>query len=43
MVTPSSHDLGERVALFVLSGETVRHAADVFGVIGLLPVLWTRR
>jgi transposase len=43
MVTPSSHDLGERVALFVLSGETVRHAADVFGVSVASVVTWTER
>jgi transposase len=32
MVKPYSDDLRERVALFVLSGETVRHAAEVFRV-----------
>jgi transposase len=43
MVTPASDDLGERVALFVLSGETVRHAADVFGVSVASEVTWTER
>ncbi len=43
MGTPASDDPGERVALFVLSGETVRHAADVFGVSMASVVTWTER
>ena len=43
MVKPYSDDLRERVALFVLSGETVRHAADVFRVSVSSAVKWTQR
>jgi transposase len=41
MVKPYSDDLRERVALFVLSGETVRHAAEVFRVSVASGVKWT--
>ena len=43
MVKPYSDDLRERVALFVLSGETVRHAAEVFRVSVASAVKWTQR
>lgn len=43
MVKPYSDDLRERVALFVMSGETVRHAAEVFRVSVASVVKWTRR
>lgn len=43
MVKPYSDDLRERVALFVLSGETVRHAAEVFRVSVASVVKWTQR
>ena len=43
MVKPYSDDLRERVALFVLSGETVRRAAEVFRVSVASAVKWTQR
>lgn len=43
MVKPYSDDLRERVALFVISGETVRHAAEVFRVSVASVVKWTQR
>lgn len=43
MVRPCSDDLRERVALFVLSGETVRHAAEMFRVSVASVVRWTQR
>ena len=43
MVKPYSDDLRERVALFVLSGATVRHAAEVFRVSVASAVKWTQR
>jgi transposase len=43
MVKPYSNDLRERVALFVLSGETVRHAAEVFRVSVASAVKWAQR
>ena len=43
MVKPYSDDLRERVALFVLSGETVRHAAEVFRVSVSSAVKWAQR
>ena len=43
MVKPCSNDLRERVALFVLSGETVRHAAEVFRVSVASAVKWAQR
>jgi transposase len=43
MVKPYSDDLRERVALFVLSGATVRHAAAVFRVSVASVVKWTQR
>ena len=43
MVKPYSDDLRARVALFVLSGETVRHAAEVFRVSVASAVKWTQR
>ena len=43
MAKPYSDDLRERVALFVLSGETVRHLAEVFRVSVAPAVKWTQR
>jgi transposase len=43
MARPSSNDLRERVALFVLSGEPVRRAAAVFRVSVSSVVKWTQR
>ena len=43
MVKPCSDALRERVALFVLSGETVRGAAEVFRVSVASAVKWTQR
>lgn len=43
MVKPYSDDLRERVALLVLSGETVRRAAEVFRVSVASAVKWTQR
>lgn len=43
MVKPYSDDLRERVALFVISGEPVRHAAEVFRVSVASAVKWTQR
>ena len=43
MMKPCSDDLRERVALFVLSGETVRHAAEVFRVSVASAVTWAQR
>jgi len=43
MAKPYSDDLRERVALSVLSGETVRHAAEVFRVGVASAVKWTQR
>lgn len=43
MVKPYSDDLRERVVLFVLSGETVRRAAEVFRVSVASAVKWTQR
>lgn len=43
MVKPCSDDLRARVALFVLSGETVRRAAAVFRVSVASAVKWTQR
>jgi hypothetical protein len=41
MVQPYSDDPRERVALFVMSAETVRHPADVFRVSVASVVKWT--
>jgi transposase len=43
MGKPYSDDLRERVALFVLSGETVRRAAEVFRVSVASAVKWAQR
>ena len=43
MVKPYSDDLRERVERFVLSGETVRHAAEVFRVSVASAVKWAQR
>ena len=43
MAKAYSDDLRERVALFVLSGETVRHAAAVFRVSVASAMKWTQR
>lgn len=43
MVKPYPDDLRERVALFVISGETVRHAAEVVRVSVASAVKWTQR
>jgi len=43
MVKPYSDDLRERVVAFVLSGQTVRQAAAIFGVGVSSAVKWSQR